>query len=121
VAVAAPVAAPAKPAAAKAPAEKKASDADKPPVLTAARGGKADDLKLIWGVGPKLEKMLHGMGIFHFDQIAAWTDKQLAWVDENLEGFYGRAERDKWIEQSKKLATGWRPENSVGDKPAGTK
>ncbi|HRJ69138.1 MAG TPA: NADH-quinone oxidoreductase subunit NuoE, partial [Beijerinckiaceae bacterium] len=112
--------APAKPAA-KAPIEKKAKAEDKPPVLEKARDGKADDLKLIWGVGPKLEKMLHGMGIFHFDQIAAWTDKQLVWVDENLEGFYGRAERDDWIGQSKKLASGWRPENAVGDKPAGKK
>lgn len=107
--------------ASKAPVEKKAAAEDKPPVLEAARGGKGDDLMLIWGVGPKLEKMLNGMGVFHFDQIAAWTDKQLAWVDENLEGFYGRAERDDWVGQSKKLATGWRPENSVGDKPAGTK
>lgn len=119
-AAAKPVAA-AAPLAAKAPVEKKAAPEDKPPVLDKPRDGKGDDLKLIWGVGPKLEEMLHSMGVFHFDQIAAWTDKQLAWVDENLEGFYGRAERDKWIEQSKKLATGWRPENSVGDKPAGTK
>ncbi|MGL4727841.1 MAG: NADH-quinone oxidoreductase subunit NuoE, partial [Bosea sp. (in: a-proteobacteria)] len=75
------------------------------------------DLKLIWGVGPKLEKVLNGMGVWHFDQIAAWSKKNLAWVDENLEGFYGRAERDDWIGQSKKLAKGWRPEKAAGDKP----
>jgi len=130
----APAPAPAAPAAAQpvaavsAPAPKKgeppvktATAEDKPKGLAAPRGGKGDDLKLIWGVGPKLEAMLHAMGVFHFDQIAAWTDKELAWVDENLEGFYGRAGRDKWIDQSKKLATGWRPENAAGDKPAGTK
>ena len=118
----APVTAPAPaPVAAKAPVEKTAKAEDKPPVLDKARDGKADDLKLIWGVGPKLEAMLHSMGVFHFDQIAAWTEKQLNWVDENLEGFYGRAKRDQWIEQSKKLATGWRPESEVGDKPAGKK
>ena len=105
----------------KATIEKKADSADKPPVLEKARGGKADDLKLIWGIGPKLEVMLHGMGIFHFDQIAGWSAKQLDWVDENLEGFYGRAQRDQWVSQAKKLATGWRPENSVGDKPTGKK
>jgi NADH-quinone oxidoreductase subunit E len=88
-----------------------------PGALGAARGGKADDLKLVWGIGPKLEKMLHGMGIFHFDQIAAWGQKELAWVDENLEGFKGRASRDGWVDQAKKLATGWRPDSKLGDKP----
>ena len=102
-----------------APIVKTAQPEDRPPVLTAARAGGPDDLKLIWGVGPKLEAMLNRMGVFHFDQIAAWTDRQLNWVDENLEGFYGRAQRDDWIGQSKKLATGWRPEKSTGDKPDG--
>lgn len=106
---------------AKKPTVKVARPEDKPPVMTGARGGKADDLKLVWGIGPKLEAMLHSMGVFHFDQMAAWTDRQLVWVDENLEGFYGRARRDDWIGQAKKLATGWRPENAAGDKPAGKK
>ena len=93
------------------------SDEHKPILLSTARGGAPDDLKLIWGVGPKLEAMLHRMGVFHFDQIAAWTDMNLSWVDQNLEGFKGRAARDKWIEQAKKLATGWRPASNLGDKP----
>jgi NADH-quinone oxidoreductase subunit E len=102
------------------PAEKATiGDEAKPELLKAARGGKADDLKLIWGVGPKLEAMLHRMGVFHFDQIAAWSQDNLGWVDQNLEGFKGRAERDDWIGQSKKLASGWRPDNAVGEKPAG--
>ena len=45
--------------------------------LSAARGG-ADDLKKIKGVGPKLEAMLHGMGFYHFDQIANWTAAEVA-------------------------------------------
>jgi ABC-type transporter lipoprotein component MlaA len=73
----------------------------------------------VWGVGPGLEKMLNKMGIWHFDQIAAWTAKELKWVDENLKGFKGRATRDEWVKQSKKLATGWRPENAIGEKPKG--
>ncbi len=93
------------------------SDAHKPELLAEARGGAADDLKLIRGVGPKLEAMLHKMGVFHFDQIASWTEMNLRWVDQNLEGFKGRAVRDKWIEQAEKLATGWRPSSSVGEKP----
>ena len=91
---------------------------DKPVMLSAARAGGPDDLKLIWGVGPKLETMLNEMGVFHFDQIAVWSDKNLQWVDDNLQGFHGRAVRDDWIGQSKKLASGWRPANPVGDKPA---
>ena len=86
-------------------------------LLTTARGGKADDLKLIWGVGPRLEELLNSAGIFHFDQIAYWTEKDIAWIDSKVGAFAGRASRDNWIDQSKKLATGWRPENEVGDKP----
>ncbi len=89
----------------------------KPELLDAPKDGKADDLKLIWGVGPKLEKMLNGMGIWHFDQVASWGPRELAWVDERLEGFKGRAKRDDWVSQAKQLATGWRPESGVGDKP----
>jgi NADH-quinone oxidoreductase subunit E len=88
-----------------------------PELLKKPRSGKGDDLKLIWGVGPKLEKMLNGMGVWHFDQIAAWGKAELAWIDERLEGFKGRAARDEWVKQSKKLAKGWRPEKGVGDKP----
>jgi predicted flap endonuclease-1-like 5' DNA nuclease len=91
---------------------------DKPKdILTSARGGKADDLKLIWGVGPKLEVMLNKAGFYHFDQIAKWTDREIEWVDTQLGDFAGRAVRDKWVEQCKKLATGWRPTSEVGDKP----
>jgi predicted flap endonuclease-1-like 5' DNA nuclease len=78
----------------------------KPRGLTAARGGKADDLKRIKGVGPKLEKLLNGMGYYHFDQIAAWGAGEVAWVDDNLEGFKGRVSRDAWVDQAKTLAAG---------------
>jgi NADH-quinone oxidoreductase subunit E len=86
--------------------EKAASKPAKPKVLKAARGGKADDLKLIWGVGPKLEALCNRLGFFHFDQIAAWTEAELAWVDDNLEGFKGRATREKWVAQARILAAG---------------
>ena len=78
----------------------------KPATLRAARQGKADDLKLIKGVGPKLEKLLNSMGFYHFDQVAAWSAEELAWVDSNLEGFKGRASRDGWVAQAKLLASG---------------
>jgi NADH-quinone oxidoreductase subunit E len=109
---------PAKPAPTQ-PALLPVSDEHKPVLLTSPEGGKADDLELIWGVGPKLAQMLHKMGVFHFAQIAAWNEMNLRWVDQNLGAFKGRAVRDKWIEQSARLATGWRPEKSIGDKPQG--
>ena len=76
-----------------------------PETLKAARGGKADDLKMLKGVGPKLEKLLNELGFYHFDQIAAWTPAQVAWVDNRLT-FKGRIERDGWIDQAGKLAAG---------------
>ena len=90
-----------------------------PELLKKPRGGKGDDLKLIWGVGPALEKMLQKMGIWHFHQIANWTPTELRWVDNRLEGFKGRAKRDEWVKQARKLAKGWRPDNAVGDRPKG--
>lgn len=77
---------------------------ERPKGLDQARGGKPDDLKRIKGIGPKLEKLCFSLGFFHFDQIAAWTNSELAWVDDNLDGFKGRADRDQWIAQAKRLA-----------------
>jgi NADH-quinone oxidoreductase subunit E len=106
------------PAAPAEPAEQPVSDAWKPELLTAARAGQGDDLKLIKGVGPKLEALLHSLGVYHFDQIAAWSDENLRWIDAHLEGFKGRARRDEWIGQAKRLAAGWRPDASTAT-PAG--
>jgi predicted flap endonuclease-1-like 5' DNA nuclease len=83
-----------------------ANEGTKPATLSTAREGGADDLKRIKGIGPKLEKLCNTKGFFHFDQIAAWTPDEMAWVNANLEGFKGRATRDKWIEQAKLLASG---------------
>ncbi|MEQ8825614.1 MAG: NADH-quinone oxidoreductase subunit NuoE [Filomicrobium sp.] len=80
------------------------SDAAKPEALTGPREGKADDLKRISGVGPKLEETLNGLGIYHFDQIAAWTPETVAWVD-NFLSFKGRIDRENWITQAKQLAS----------------
>jgi NADH-quinone oxidoreductase subunit E len=100
-----PPAAPAAPVAPPA-GEASVSDDHKPVFLAAPRDEKPDDLKLIRGVGPKLEAMLHGMGVYHFDQIADWTEMNLRWVDQNLGQFRGRAVRENWIEQARKLKTG---------------
>lgn len=83
-----------------------AGEASQPEFLSAAREGGPDDLKQIKGVGKKLEETLHGMGIYHFDQIAEWGPAEQAWMDDNLKGFKGRATRDNWVEQAKTLAAG---------------
>ena len=94
-------------------AEKNAEgDGTKPATLDAPREGGADDLKLIKGVGPKLEAMVHDMGFYHFDQIANWSAKEIAWVDQNLQGFKGRVTRDDWVAQAKELAAGEKTEFS---------
>lgn len=100
-------------------ADEAAATGEKPAMLDAPREGGADDLKLIRGVGPKLEQMLNAMGLYHFDQIAAWSETELAWVDANLEGFKGRASRDNWIGQAKKLAGGEETEFSARAKKDG--
>lgn len=84
----------------------------RPAGLDGPRGGAADDLKRIKGVGPKLEALLNRMGFYHFDQVAGWTADEVAWVDDNLEGFKGRVSRDQWIDQAKLLAAGGETEFS---------
>lgn len=78
----------------------------RPERLDAPRGGTPDNLKKIKGVGPKLEELLHKLGYYHFDQIAAWTPEEIAWVDTNIEDFPGRATRDDWVGQSKVMIAG---------------
>ena len=84
----------------------------RPAALDGPRGGVADDLKRIKGVGPKMEKLCNSLGFYHFDQIASWTPDEVAWVDANLEGFKGRVTRDTWVEQAKLLAAGGETEFS---------
>ncbi len=92
-------AAPAKAKPAAAGAEKK------PTTLKGPRQSGADDLKLISGVGPKLEGVLNELGFWHFDQIAKWTEDEISWVDSRLT-FKGRIARDNWMAQAAELAKG---------------
>ena len=78
---------------------------ERPRGIAMARNGKPDDLLRISGVGPKNEKILHSLGYFHFDQIAAWTPENVSWVDDHLK-FNGRIDREEWINQCRLLANG---------------
>ncbi|MDX8532234.1 NADH-ubiquinone dehydrogenase [Mesorhizobium sp. VK25A] len=64
---------------------------------------KASDLKAISGIGPKLEKVLNGLGIWTYGQIAAWTSEEIAWVEDYL-SLAGRIGRDDWTAQAAALA-----------------
>lgn len=77
-----------------------------------------DDLKLIAGVGPKIEGILHELGIFTYAQVAAWKKAEREWVDSYL-NFKGRIERDDWVKQAKALAKGGEAEyiKVFGKKP----
>ncbi|WEZ83790.1 NADH-quinone oxidoreductase subunit E [Rhizobium sp. 32-5/1] len=77
-----------------------------------------DDLKLISGVGPKIEGILHELGIFTFAQVAGWTKDERDWVDGYL-NFKGRIDRDDWVKQAEALAKGGEAEyiRVFGKKP----
>ena len=86
-----------------APAEDKANAVGERPVgLDAPRAGGADDLKTILGIGPANEKKLNELGVYHYDQIAAWERPQIRWVGAYL-AFPGRIERENWVEQARAL------------------
>ncbi len=75
----------------------------KPPVLAAARNGAPDDLTLIDSVSQLQQGTLNALGVFHFDQIAAWSPDHIAWVDGYLR-LQGRIEEEEWVEQAQALA-----------------
>ena len=67
--------------------------------------GPADDLKLIMGVGPVLEKTLNAIGITTWRQVAALTPEQIEAVEAEA-GFKGRIARNNWLQQADVLARG---------------
>jgi predicted flap endonuclease-1-like 5' DNA nuclease len=79
--------------------------------LAAPLGGQPDDLKRIRGIGPKNEGRLHGLGIWHFTQIRAWSEENVKWVGSYL-AFAGRIDREKWVDQARELAAGHETEFS---------
>ncbi len=93
------------PIAAAVAAPSEPEEANRPVGLSGPRGGKPDDLKRIRGIGKQNEGRLHGLGIWHFDQIAAWTKQQVEWVGAYL-AFPGRIEREEWVSQAAVLAKG---------------
>lgn len=83
-----------------------------------ARPANPEDLKMISGVGPKIEGILHSLGIYTFAQVASWKKAEREWVDGYLK-FKGRIEREDWVKQAKALAKGGEAEyiKVFGKKP----
>lgn len=77
----------------------------RPQSLSSPRDGKADNLKRIRGIGQVNENRLNELGIYHYDQIASWTEAETRWVGDYLD-FPGRVEREDWVGQAKILASG---------------
>ena len=84
-------------------AESKADDANRPAAME--RPDEVDDLRMISGVGPKIEGLLHEIGVFKWEQISRWTEEERAWVDGFLK-FKGRIDRENWVKQAEALAKG---------------
>jgi NADH-quinone oxidoreductase subunit E len=61
-----------------------------------------DALKAISGIGPKLEQVLNGLGVWTHSQIAAWGERETGWLDDYL-GLQGRIDRDGWVAQAARL------------------
>lgn len=72
--------------------------------LFEAPTGSPDDLKVISGIGPALEKKLHALGLVTYEQIANLSDEEKDQVEDVL-SFKGRFEREKWMEQARELAS----------------
>ncbi|ENN85934.1 NADH-quinone oxidoreductase chain E 1 [Rhizobium freirei PRF 81] len=102
----------------KGEAAKKPSLDDKDRPAGIERPAQPDDLQLISGVGPKIESILHELGIFTFAQVASWHQAERHWVDGYL-NFKGRIERDDWVRQAEALAKGGEAEyiKVFGKKP----
>lgn len=80
--------------------------------------GEPDDLKKIPGLGPKIAQKLNGYGIYHYWQLAALSAEELAEMDTALD-LKGRAERDNWVDEAKKLAKGAGTAAKTAGKPKG--
>ena len=77
----------------------------RPTALPAARHGAPDDLTLIDGVSPRKQITLNSLGVYHFDQIAAWSDANVSWVDNYLR-LRGQIADEDWVGQAAELARG---------------
>lgn len=75
------------------------------PVFVSHPENGGDDLMKIEGVGPRINEALRELGVYSFEQIAAWTPENCGWINHRL-GFQGRVERENWVSQAQALQSG---------------
>jgi predicted flap endonuclease-1-like 5' DNA nuclease len=73
-----------------------------PELLNAPKDNQKDTLTQIKGIGPKVEEQLNAAGIYHFEQIANWSEANIQWLEVNTT-FAHRAKKDLWVNQAKSL------------------
>lgn len=79
------------------------SKSPRPAMCLEEAPGNPDNLQLIRGIGPVLEKRLNKLGLFHFEQLAKLSEQDIAWLDTHLNSVVGRIQRDEWIAQARDL------------------
>lgn len=89
------------------PSGPEASAGPRPTALGKPRAGGADDLRQIKGIGPKIVTALNALGVYHLDQVAAWSPANVDWVDRQL-ALKGRITRERWVEQAGTIVNGTR-------------
>ena len=62
-----------------------------------------DNLQDIIGIGKVFENSLHELGVYTFEQIAAFGPAEIARVNTELKECRGRMEQDDWIGQAREL------------------
>ena len=105
---------PAKKARQKSEAKAETAPAAVPAKAAPAKEGKADDISLIAGIGPKILKGLTDLGVTTFAQIAGWTETDVERIETELKQ-KGRIAREEWIKQAKELKAG-KPPRAKTDK-----
>jgi predicted flap endonuclease-1-like 5' DNA nuclease len=63
-----------------------------------------NDLKVIKGIGAFIEQKLNKLGIYTYEQVAAFDDNMVETITTAIEFFPDRIKRDGWVEQARKLA-----------------
>lgn len=89
-----------------------AKSAAKPAAAAADESRDSSNLSLISGIGPTIEKKLRAAGITRWEEIASWSEADIAKWDEELK-LRGRATREEWVEQAKELLAGKPPRAKI--------